>query len=291
MKFSIIIPNWNGRKLLEKNLPAVLAAGADEVIVSDDGSTDGSVEFLKRYFSQVKIVEHKRLGFAGNCNRGVEAAKGGIIILLNTDVIPEKDFLKPLEEDFTDPKIFAISFNEINDPKLSWTKGKFESGFIIHEPQKKDKTVHQTFWASGGSGAFRKSMWKKLGGMDALFNPFYWEDLDLCYRAQKRGWEILWDPRSHVIHKHEGVIKGNFSPKYIDLIWERNQLIFIWKNLTDCKLFLRHILGMLWRLLHPGYLKVILTAGIKLPQILAKRFKEKKEMKLSDKRILKISNS
>lgn len=285
MTISIIIPNWNGKKLLEKNLPAVLSAGVDEVIVSDDGSTDKSVEFLKKNFPQVKVVEHRRLGFAGNCSQGVKAAEGEIVVLLNTDVIPEKDFLKPLKGSFKDPKVFAVSFNEINDPKLSWTKGEFERGFIIHKSQKKDGRVHRTFWASGGSGAFRKKMWEELGGMDELFNPFYWEDLDLCYRAQKRGWKVLWEPKSKVHHKHEGIIGKNFSRKYINLIWERNQLIFIWKNLTDCRLFLRHIVSLFYRLRRPGYIKVILAALLKAPLIISKRIKEKREAVLSDQEI------
>ena len=62
MKFSIVIPNWNGKKLLEKNLSKVLDTGADEVIIADDGSKDGSVEFIKEKFPQVKIISHKRFG-------------------------------------------------------------------------------------------------------------------------------------------------------------------------------------------------------------------------------------
>lgn len=286
MILSIIIPNWNGKKLLEKNLPAVLATEPDEVIISDDGSTDGSVEFLKKNFPQVKVTKHKRLGFAGNCNLGVKSAKGEIVVLLNTDVVPEKDFLKPLIKDFKDPKIFAVSFNEKNDPKLSWTKGKFKRGYIIHQAQKKDNKIHQTFWVSGGSGAFRRSMWQQLNGMDDLFSPFYWEDLDLCYRAQKRGWKLIWQPKSGVYHKHEGTISKHFSKKYIDLVWERNQLIFIWKNLTNCRMFLEHIGGIFYRLRHPGYIKVVLAAATKLPWVLLKRIKEKREAVLSDREIL-----
>lgn len=290
MKFSIIIPNWNGKKLLEKNLPRVLVSDADEVIVADDDSTDGSIEFLKASFPQVKVISHRRLGFAGNCNLGVKAAKGEIVVLLNTDVIPKKDFLPPLKKHFSDPKVFAVSFNEINDSKFSWTKGKFEKGFITHENQKKDNRAHQTFWASGGSGAFRKTIWNKLGGFDELFSPFYWEDIDLCYRAQKRGWKILWEPQARVEHKHEGVISKSYSRQYIDLIWQRNQLLFIWKNLTEKKLFRQHLVGLLTRLRQPGYLRVIGAAIIKIFPIILRRSKEKKEGVVSDKIILGLSS-
>ena len=282
MKVSIIIPNWNGKNLLEKNLPTVLATGADDVIVSDDGSTDESVEFLKKNFPQVKILAHKRLGFAGNCNRGVGVAKGEIVVLLNTDVIPEKDFLKPLKEDFQDPKVFAVSFNE---PNLSWAKIKWVNGFVEHEPGPKIDKIHLSAWASGGSAAFRKTIWEKLGGFDEIYKPFYWEDLDLSYRAWKRGYEILWDPRAVVHHQHEETIK-RFPQNYIRLISERNQLLFIWKNINNPKMMFEHKVWLGKRLLTtPGYWRPFLAALAKKPYILPRRFKECREKKVSDKEI------
>lgn len=283
MKFSIVIPNWNGKKLLEKNLPAVLQAGADEVIVSDDGSVDKSVEFLKKNYPQVKIIAHPHIGFAGNCNRGVKTAKGEIVVLLNTDVTPEKDFLKPLKEDFKDPKVFAVSLGE---PQWSWAKIVWQKGFLEHQPGKKTKQTHISAWASGGSGAFRKKFWEKLGGFDEIYKPFYWEDIDLCFRAWKRNHKVLWDPRSVVHHKHEATIGVEFSKKYIDFISQRNQLIFIWKNITIPKMMFEHKLWLWKRLLtNPGYWKPFLAAFFRLPTIVLKRIKEKREAVLSDKEV------
>ncbi len=286
MKFSVIIPNWNNLDLFRKNLRKIIAIEADEVIVTDDNSKDGSLDYLKKNFPKVKLVTHRRLGFAGNVNRGVEIAKHEIIVLLNIDVIPRKNSLQPLKEDFKDPTVFAVSFNEINNPKLSWTKGYFLKGYIIHAAGKKTKTPHQTFWASGGSAAFRKSMWERLGGFDESFK-FYWEDIDLCYRAQKRGWRCLWDPRAQVTHQHESTFK-KLRKSYVSLIQERNQLLFIWKNLTAPKLMPKHLAGIFYRLRNPGYLKVILAALIKLPGLIPKRFKEQEEAIISDKKILNL---
>lgn len=286
MKFSIVIPNWNGLGLLKKNFKKVLTVGADEVIVSDDDSKDGSLDYLEEKFPKVKIVSHKRLGFAGNVNRGVEVAKNEIIILLNLDVLPQKNLLAPLKEDFQEPTVFAVSFNEINNPKFSWTKGYFLKGYIIHAAGRKTKKPHETFWVSGGSGAFRKSMWGRLGGFDESFK-FYWEDVDLCYRAQKRGWKCLWDPRAKVIHKHESTFK-KLRKSYVALIQERNQLLFIWKNLTAPKLMPKHIAGIFYRLRNPGYLKVVLAALIKLPGLIPKRLKEQEEAIISDRKILNL---
>jgi GT2 family glycosyltransferase len=87
-------------------------------------------------------------------------------------------------------------------------------------------------------------MWKELGGMDTLYNPFYWEDIDLSYRARKAGWKTLFEPKSIVNHHHEeGKIKREFSPPDVKRIAYRNQFIFIWKNVSDGPILLSH---MVW---------------------------------------------
>jgi len=288
MKFSIIIPNWNGKKILAKNLPAVLATGADEVIIADDGSKDDSVDFIKDKYPQVKIVTHRHLGFAKNCNDAVKKAKGDIIVLLNSDVLPAKDFLNTLRFDFQDPTVSAVSLNE---KQWSWATAKWEKGFVIHGPGEKAKQNHISFWASGGSAAFRKDIWEKLGGFDSLYYPFYWEDVDLSYRAWKRGLRVIWDPQSVVKHKHEGTIGLNFSKKYIDFISQRNQLLFIWKNITSIKMFYEHKI-YLWKKIfrEPGFLKPFAAALIKLPKVFWRRFKEIKEAKISDQEVFSLFN-
>ncbi len=280
MKFSIVIPNWNGRRLLEKNLSAVLNTGADELVISDDSSTDDSVIFIKKNFPQVKVIKHKRLGFAGNCNQGVKAARGDIVVLLNTDVVPEKDFLRPLKKSFQDPKVFAVSLHE---PQWSWAKGKWVKGFVEHEPGSKAKETHISFWASGGSAAFRKKIWDELGGFDEIYKPFYWEDIDLSYRAWKRGYKIVWEPRSIVHHRHQATISTHFSQKYVDFISKRNQLLFIWKNITNLKMVLQHTIWLFWRLRQPFYWHVFFGALTKIPQLILRRLREIKEAKVSDR--------
>jgi len=289
MKFSIIIPNWNGEKLLKKNLPAVFSSGADQVVVVDNGSNDGSVALLKNLqaqYSQLKIIFNpKNLGFARAVNQGVKEAKNEIVALLNNDVVPEKDFLKPLVKDFQDEKVFAVSLNE---PQWSWAKGKWVKGFIEHETGPKTKTPHLSFWANGGSGAFRKSIWLELGGLDEIFAPFYWEDIDLSYRAWKRGFKILWEPQSVVHHQHETTIGLRFNQKYVDLIAQRNQLLFIWKNTTDFRMLLVHK-AFLWKklLTQPGYFKPFLAAWFRFPLVFPRWLKEFKEKKVSDEQIFK----
>jgi GT2 family glycosyltransferase len=275
MDVSIIIPNYNGAYLLEKNLPKVIktieresnaqlqkSSKVIEIIVVDDGSADTSVSEIKKQksrlrqdyggqakFKNLRLIRHKRnLGFASTVNTGVKNAKGDIVILLNTDVVPEKGFLPPLLSHFTEREVFAVGCldKSIEDGRVVkrgrgvawWTRG-----FLVHRRGEVNKT--DTFWVSGGSAAFRKSTWDKLGGMDELYNPFYWEDIDLSYRAVKSGFKILFEPKSVVVHKHEkGAIKSRFSPFYTRIIVYRNQFYFVWKNILDTKLIFSHILWL-----------------------------------------------
>ncbi|MDP3994448.1 MAG: glycosyltransferase [bacterium] len=284
---SVIIPNFNGKALLEKNIPIFLKAKnftqnkIKEIIIIDDGSLDNSAKFVKENYPEIELIKHtKNRGFSASVNTGVRMAKGDLIALLNTDVLPKEDFLLSIIPQFEDKSVFAVSMHEKN---YTWAKGRFKDGYIQIEPGEETDETHISFWVSGGSGVFRKSMWKELGGMDEkLLSPFYWEDIDICYRGAKRGWKILWDPDSHVEHKHESTI-GKMPKKYVDKIRERNQLLFTWKNVQSPGLMRKHLAGVIKRLVkHPGYIKVLLMTLPRLKQMLKLRAKEKKESKVSD---------
>lgn len=292
---SVVIPNFNGRKLLEKNLRHVLNAQENkknhisQIIVIDDGSTDGSGELVRKRFPQIKLIQNlQNLGFARAVNRGVKTAKGDLVALLNTDVVPEENFLVAVFSHFLDKKVFAVSLHEKG---YGWARGKFVNGFVEHEIGGEGDRSHKTFWVSGGSGVFRHSIWKRLGGFDErLLSPFYWEDVDLSYRALKRGYKLLWEPEAKVLHRHEATISRNYSTSYINFTQQRNQLLFIWKNIHSGRLFAQHKRGLLIRLLkHPGYLRIVLAALINFSLLKEAREKEKKETVMTDEQIFKIT--
>lgn len=291
MDISIVIPNFNGKGLLEKNLPLLIKAKENksncikEVIVVDDASSDSSVEFLRiNYGSNVKLIVHrKNRGFASGVNTGARTATGELICLINTDVRVSKDFLEKVSEDFKDKKVFAVSLHEEG---YGPAKGKFVDGFIVHEPIVEQNKILESFWASGGSAVFRRDTWMDLKGMDEkVMSPFYWEDIDLSYRAQKRGYTVLWDYRCKVVHEHESTMK-KLNQGYVNRIRERNQLLFIWKNLTSRNLVNKHKQFLLKRILrHPKYLIIFLMAVLKLRDVRNTRKVEIKEAKLSDEAI------
>ena len=264
MNISIIIPNYNGEKILIKNLPHVLTAakayhkGTIEIIIPNDPSTDKSKEVIARFIASLKgtgvvaktvdNTKKEESGFSKNVNRGVALATGEILVLLNNDVRPHANFLEPLLSHFEDEKVFAVgcmdeSIEEGKTVLRGRGVGYWHRGFILHKAGELDDI--NTFWVSGGSSAIRKRLWDKLGGLDVLYNPFYWEDIDLSYRALKSGYKLIFEKKSVVVHEHEeGAIKTKFKPKFIQKIVYRNQFFFVWKNITDRGLLISHIVWL-----------------------------------------------
>jgi GT2 family glycosyltransferase len=286
-KVSIVIPSFNGRGLLLENLPKVIAAWENaanriiEIIVVDDGSSDDSVKAVKEVFPGARLIKHKiNRGFSSAVNTGVRMSKGNLVTLLNNDVVPAKDFLASLLPNFNDKKVFAVSLHEEG---YSWGKADFSSGYLSLGQGKPSETTEKSFWASGGSAVFRRETWVSLGGLDEkLFSPFYWEDIDLSYRAAKRGFEILWEPKARVSHIHESTV-NKLSKTRVQKVRERNELFFIWKNITSASLIRKHFVALAGRTLkHPGYLRIVMAALFKLPTVLKARRREVREAKLSD---------
>lgn len=313
MNISVVIPNYNGEKILKDNLPKVIKSvleyikGSKEIIIIDDASTDTSLKILeeiknKHSSADLKIIIDKNnhnLGFSSTVNKGVSLASAEIIILLNTDIIPESGFIDPLIRHFDDEKMFAVGCMDksVEGEKTvlrgrglgSWTRGLF-----IHSRGEVDKT--NTLWVSGGSGAFRKQIWEKLGGLDPIYNPYYWEDIDLSYRAVKSGYKIKFEPESVVIHEHEkGSIKSQHSSKKVQIASYRNQFIFIWKNITQIKFLIQHVI---WLPIHFSkaiirrdytYVSGCFDAFKKLPIILKSRADVRRQFTLTDSQV--ISNA
>jgi O-antigen biosynthesis protein len=250
---SIVIPNWNGRDLLAKYLPSVLASIEDhpnsEVIVVDNGSTDGSVAFIEETFPDVRVLPLKQnLGFGGGSNAGFRAAQNEIVVLLNSDMRVERDFLQPLLDGFTDEKVFSVSCQIFfSDPaKIRQETGLTESWWeqgslrVRHRNDEKIRDLYPCAYGGGGSCAFDRSKFLELGGFDEILAPFYLEDTDLGYLAWKRGWKTMYQPSSVVYHEHRGTIGKKFSDAYIQGVLKKNFLLFTWKNIHEWRRLLEH---------------------------------------------------
>jgi GT2 family glycosyltransferase len=308
MSIDIIIPNYNGSAIIEKALPSVFGALKNykgKVIIVDDGSdSEDILEFkniLEKYKNKnenIKLIEHtKNKGFASAVNTGVKASDADFVVLLNSDIIPHGDFLKsPLEKLTGNENLFAVGcMDESIENGKTVLRGrgvaKWSNGMLSHSRGEVDKS--DTFWTSGGSSIFRRDLYQKVGGMDEIYNPFYWEDIDLSYRARKMGFDIMFDNNSKVTHFHEtGAIKSNFTASKVTTIAYRNQFIFIWKNITNVNLFINHILLLPINILRAikssdaNLLYGFFLALIKLPAIIKKHNLQKKFYKVSDLQLI-----
>jgi GT2 family glycosyltransferase/glycosyltransferase involved in cell wall biosynthesis len=305
-KASIIIPNWNGRELLEQCLPSVIeATRGHEIIVVDNHSTDGSVRFLKANYPEVKVLELDRnRGFAGGCNAGAVESQNEIIVFLNNDMIVDQGFLRPLLDGFEDETVFAVSSQiyfwdaEKRREETGQTRGFLKLGFlqVVHDEPGNADRVRPVLYAGGGSSAFDKNEFLALGGFDELYQPFYWEDTDVSYRAWKRGWKVLFEPRSVVHHQHRGTIGKTYDEGFTHKAVNRNHFLFMWKNFTDPSLLLLHPFVLLGRLAwnytlgNFTYLAAFWGAVSQLGEVWRRRARENRQRKLSDREVLAVSS-
>jgi O-antigen biosynthesis protein len=259
---TLIILNWNGKDLLAQGLPSVIAAvetdgRPHEILVVDNGSQDGSVEFVRKYFPQVRLLElPENLGFAEGNNAGVREARRDVVVLLNNDMVVEPGFLRPLLDGFG-PGTFAVSSQIFLQDKAARreetgkTAAYFRRGMIdyTHLPVMEGKCprpYYPVFYAGGGSSAFHRKRFLALGGFQEIYSPAYVEDTDLSYQAWKAGFEVLFAPASVVYHKHRASSSRRFSALQLQVLIQKNQFLFIWKNLRSWRLLGKHTMLLPW---------------------------------------------
>ena len=267
LKCTIIIPNYNGEKLLQENLPFVIKESEvfdseSEIIVVDDASTDNSVLVLQEKFPEVKLVQHEvNKGFAEGIHSGVSAASYELVFLLNSDVQIVEGCLNKLEKYFDREDTFAVNpliLNQDNEvSQSSWTRSQFSHGRLKLQPwensdlpaMKQSKEGFLTLYCSGGSVMMRKAMFEELGGFGEMYKPFYYEDFDLGLRAWYRGWSSYFNPSAEVLHADKGTIEDHFKSDLIKSTQRRNRYLLEWTHFPLSRLLFSTIPFSLLQLL------------------------------------------
>src|SRR3989339_267414 len=234
MRTSIIIPIYNKREYTQKCLESFFAVGSEyefEIIVVDNGSTDGSGEYLVSLGDKITVISNKRnLGFAKACNQGAKIAKGEYVLFLNNDTVVTNGWLDVLVKELDSNKKVVII-----GPKLIYPDNTIQHVGIVFDEKKWPHHIYKKeqkdasyvnkkrlFQAmTGACLMIRNDVFKKINGFDEIYVNGL-EDLDLCLKVHDLGLNILYCPESVVYH-YESITEGrsNYDEKNVKIFFSR----------------------------------------------------------------------
>ena len=233
---SIVIPNFNGKRLLERYLPFVEQAcqhatmlTAWEIIIVDDASTDDSVTFIKTHYPHIRLIRNEQnSGFSITANHGIQAATMQLVLMLNNDIqLPARFFDK------------TIPYFDREDTFGVYSTLKDTTGTIVLEGRKLPLVHHDklsytddkssaegvSLYLCGGNALIDRQKLLALHGYDEIYSPFYCEDMDLSLRAWHHGWTSWYTNSTVCIHQHSATINNQYTPQTVKRIFVRNRLI------------------------------------------------------------------
>ncbi len=241
-KVSVIIPNWNGLELLKHSLPSLKRQiYIDfEVIIVDNGSVDGSVKYIKQQFPEYRVIElPQNVGFAPAVNKGILAAKGEYLVLINNDTKVDKNCLKFLVETADKLPVDMIAAKMINF---------YKAGIIDSAGDYIDAVGHANnigygqpdgpkynqpgplFLVTGGGCLIKRRVVDKIGLLDEDYFA-YFEDVDFGFRAQLAGFKAWYEPKAVIYHVHKATSNRN---KSLTEYWQfRNLTMTVIKNFPN----------------------------------------------------------
>ena len=237
---SVIIPNYNGKHLLESYLPSVFEALENtgvsyELIVVDDASKDDSVSFIKNTYPQITLlVNDSNRGFSYTCNQGIAIAHYELTLLLNSDVRLTPDYFEKQwiyfqrEDTFgVMGRIMSADGATIEDAaRILFYKGcRIKANRFYYSANPNDQNVY-TAYLSGANALIDTKKLKELHGFDEIYSPFSSEDSDLSLRAWLLGWKCYYEHQSICFHQVSGSTKTQIKSAFIKTVYYRNRFIF-----------------------------------------------------------------
>jgi GT2 family glycosyltransferase len=234
----LAILNYNGKKHLERLLPTACVAaknfsGTCTVVVLDNQSTDADVAWIEREFPSLQTIVAPKNDFLFSYNSLAQKRTEEILVLLNNDLKVDNDFLAPLVRHFESPDVFSVSAQSYDWNGGEITSGparlEFKTGFYAWSFDTQHQQTCHTLFTSGGFMAVDRNKFVELGGFNRLFAPAYCEDVDLCFRAWRRGWRCIYEPDSVVWHRHQASWSDH-SFRSLDSLELRNLLLMQWST-------------------------------------------------------------
>jgi hypothetical protein len=258
-EISVIVPNWNGRHLLAECLTSLAqqSLGEIEILLVDNGSTDGSVEYVAERFPCVRVLALERnYGFSAACNRGIESCTSSFVALFNNDAVAHPAWAERLVGAAAESRVGIAASRVLLLGEQDRLDSAGDGMTIVGAGYKRghlgpsDRYLSQeyVFGASGCAMLLRREMLEDIGSLDEDFF-FSYEDGDLCFRAQLRGWKCLYVPDAVAYHRLNASI-GRLTRDRV-YYGQRNVEYLYFKNMPG---------WLLWKYL-PAHL---LNAGLAL---------------------------
>lgn len=310
---SVIVANWNGDEWIARALSSLQFSArgtgrAVELIVVDDASTDRSCALIAERFPRVRLLHNPRnVGFRRTINRGVRAARGRVVVLCNNDLVAQEPFLPmltrwffgdravPAADALTGP-LFAVSART-----LAWYDGTPNQvcmgarwiGGRITPAWSAPESPAPCLFTQAGAAAYDRARFLELGGLSGLYEPAYWEDYDLSWRAARRGWRQVYDPEAVALHVGGGSMVRRFGERRVHLFKQRNHLLFEWRHLRSLPLEMEHAARLpltlarsFQRESNPVFAEAFRGAVRRLPTVLRERMDEGRTNHLDDQQLL-----
>lgn len=250
---SIVVANWQGEQYLARCLSSLQISARRsgfpfEIIVVDDASSDRSLQIIRDSFPSVRLVPNREnQGFARTINRGARAARGPVLLLANNDIVAREEFVGSLVRWFSPdtparPKgaergpLFAVSAKTVgwyDGRPNQLCMGAVWKGGRITPAWSNPALASPCLFAQAGAAAYDRKLFRQLGGLSRLYEPGYWEDYDLSWRAARMGWQQLYDPGAFALHVGGGSMTRRFGAEGVAAMKTRNHLLFEATNLRS----------------------------------------------------------
>ena len=255
---SVVIPSRNGLDLLRAMLPEVVRQVEQmggEIIVVDNGSDDGTPDFLRSEYPGVVLeVSTEALSFARAVNAGIRKSRYAHVCLLNNDMLVEPGFFAALSAAFRAvPDLFCstaqiffpegVRREETGKAVMAIASDRKRADFPVRcELPIASEDLSYVLYGSGGCSLFDVRKLLLLGGLDEIYEPAYVEDLDLAFRGWQQGWPSVFAAGARVLHRHRATTSRYYTPEFLDRILELNYLRFLARTIGSRRIFRR-----LWR--------------------------------------------
>jgi len=304
IRCSLIVLNYDERDLVVACVRSMLDAVGpdDEIIVVDNGSTDGSADAVEAAFPSdvypaVRLVRLPENRYIFSLNAGLEVARGATVAFCNNDMVVEPNFVEEALSCFVSDDIFAVCSRVLDRncyEQGTRTSGYWKHGLLFYKPLPHTDRSTDCFFAVGGQSFFRRDLLRELGSIDELLWPMYHEDIELSYRAWKSGYRVVYAPGSVAHHMGGATSRRVFTATQLRSFVRQNELLTVWKDVTDPRLIVDHLVWIVPRLLvavvhrDKGTLVGFVAALRRLPRAIRARRGPRAGFRRTDRQVLDL---